>query len=330
MYCSQCGHESPDDSQFCPKCGKNIGETALTEQKVVATGSTASGNPGLQKFLAYFGITALLVGLATVIYYLNFFSVTISTPQISIFGQPVLGSDITNIGLLSERQNGLIVGISEALFGGLLLIACIFVDVRGGAKNIPVLPLAIYAIACSVLLGIGVQEIRAANARSIVQAENQAKLDAVQAVNHQKALEAENVQAADNLKKIGLTILQYAQDNDEMPPPMRDPSTLQNALNDYIPAAQTFLNPVTSQPFLPNPKCNTIPLAEIDDPASLVIVYDQDPEPDGNRWVLYADGHIQQVSTDTWTAIAENKQPNTAASSDMPFGQNDTLVPSVP
>jgi hypothetical protein len=267
-----------------------------------------NGNSGLQKFLAYAGVTALVIGIATVVYYLNFFSVTVTTPQISILGQSIGGGEVNNVGLLSDRQNGLIVGISVTLLGAILLISGIFVDVRNGAKNISASSLVVYAVILSCVISGGIY--------------------GAGQVKHQQIVKVEDREADENLKMIGLGIIQFTQDHDENFPPMSDVPTLQNALKPYISNDQTFVNPVTSQPFTPNSKCSNITLSSIASPSDLVIMYDEVPESNGSRWVLYADGHTHKRTAEYWASVLLKKKPNKPYNpSDTNYESTDTLFP---
>lgn len=348
--CETCGTTLPAGVSACPKCGEHFDEAVphdaeapkrgwqaksesmptpvIPEQSIpypdyilpdgrLSTNLSqsvqepmANSSSGLQKFLAYSGVTALVIGIASVIYYMNFFSVTVTTPQLSILGQSIGGGEVNNIGLISDRQNGLIVGMSVALLGAILLIAGIFVDVRNGAKNLGVSSLIVYAAILSGVLGVSVYGARE--------------------VKHQHIIKAEDLQAQDHLKMIGLGIIQFTQDHDEVFPPMSDSSTLKDALKPYISNEQTFINPVTTRPFVPNPKCSGITLDSIADPARLVEMYDEVSEPDGSRWVLLSDGHIRRKTTAEWTSTLANQKPNKAYdASDMNYESGYTLIPSV-
>jgi len=55
MYCSQCGAQSPDDSKFCPNCGKNLAPLAASVAHVEYAGFW-------RRFLAYM-VDRLILGI---------------------------------------------------------------------------------------------------------------------------------------------------------------------------------------------------------------------------------------------------------------------------
>ena len=67
------------------------------------------------------GCLFTLVGVAGAVYFLVFFDVSVATPSIT---QEVLGiSRVNNIGLMQDRQNGLIISLVVGVVGVALLIA---------------------------------------------------------------------------------------------------------------------------------------------------------------------------------------------------------------
>ena len=135
-------------------------------------------------------------------------------------------------------------------------------------------------------------------------------------------------QANNNLKILGQGIVKFQEDHDENFPPMNTISALQNALKPYVSREQFYVNSNTSQSFAPNPKCSGIALGRVTYPSSLVIMYDAVPEMDGSRWILYADGHTHKITSDGWTSILENKNPNKLhENSDTNYELTDTLFP---
>jgi hypothetical protein len=135
-------------------------------------------------------------------------------------------------------------------------------------------------------------------------------------------------QANNNLKILGQGIVKFQEDHDENFPPMNTISALQNALKPYVSNEQFYVNPDTSQSFAPNPKCSGIPLGRVTYPSSLVVMYDAVSKSDGSRWILYADGHTHKITSDGWTSILDNKNPNKLHdNSDINYELTDTLFP---
>lgn len=78
----------------------------------------------MNKLLEYVGILMLLGGIAGSVYFFGFFNTTVTTEPVSFMGQTIEGGRrINNLGLMSDRQNGLTVSIGSAVLGTMLLFA---------------------------------------------------------------------------------------------------------------------------------------------------------------------------------------------------------------
>jgi prepilin-type processing-associated H-X9-DG protein len=128
------------------------------------------------------------------------------------------------------------------------------------------------------------------------------------------------------LKQIGLALLMYAQDYDEMLPPMQNAATVKRALSPYVRGNEAvFADPLTHEPYQPNPGLSgrrrslvvtsgrdsqgkpTRPRrhpSEIPAPAAQVVAfYEASPAPDGTRAVLFLDGHVQVIPEAEWPRL---------------------------
>ena len=66
----------------------------------------------------------LIGGVAGTVYFFGFFNTTVTTEAITIMGQSMGGGQqVNNLGLMAERQNGLMVSISSAVLGTIFLFA---------------------------------------------------------------------------------------------------------------------------------------------------------------------------------------------------------------
>jgi hypothetical protein len=78
----------------------------------------------LNKLLEYLGILMLLGGVASTVYFVGFFNTTVTTESVSFMGQSIGGGQqINNLGLMADRQNGLIVSVGSAVLGTIFLFA---------------------------------------------------------------------------------------------------------------------------------------------------------------------------------------------------------------
>lgn len=109
-------------------CGFDFNDGVIKKSYAVdrKTNSPVEWSPGqtTEKWLIGVGILLLLVGMAVTAYYLAFFETSVEVAKETI-GNSKVGR-VENIGLISQRQNGLIVGLAVALFGLISLIAGIF------------------------------------------------------------------------------------------------------------------------------------------------------------------------------------------------------------
>lgn len=120
-----------------------------------------------------------------------------------------------------------------------------------------------------------------------------------------------------NLKQIGLALFMYTQDYDEKIPPMvaarsadqihedvnsydiNSQTTVQTRLQPYTKSVKLFLQPATNRPYLPNYKISRLALQDIKTPASQTFMFYEDaPDSDGKRAVLYLDGHVARIDED--------------------------------
>ena len=124
-----------------------------------------------------------------------------------------------------------------------------------------------------------------------------------------------------NLKQLGLAMIQYTQDYDEMMPPMKDAATTKKALYPYVKNDDVFLSPKTHQPYLPNTSLSHRTLASFNSPAEMVIYYEAAPAPDNTRALLFLDGHVKRVPEAEWPSLkAASHVPNATAPTSLPPG----------
>ncbi len=99
-----------------------------------------------------------------------------------------------------------------------------------------------------------------------------------------------------NLKTIGLAMLMYVQDYDEVLPPTKNPAHLRKVLEPYLKDRTIFTCPATGADYKCNPYVSTIPVKEIKSPGTIPFYFDAKPHADGLYRVVYLDGHMKPES----------------------------------
>jgi len=157
--CDQCGRALPASVIACPVCGEKFEDAVPADAEVPKKGFsavTAPADPSVHgggydwleapkdvspakrggvktddtqlggngsSGLRVLGCLFLLGGLALAGYYFLVFDVSVAEPATTILGQTIGGGRINNLGLMSDRQNGIIIGMSGAILGAILMYA---------------------------------------------------------------------------------------------------------------------------------------------------------------------------------------------------------------
>jgi hypothetical protein len=116
----------------------------------------------------------------------------------------------------------------------------------------------------------------------------------------EKATETASVS---NLKQMGLALMMYVQDYDEVFPPMKDPATVKKLLMPYVKNESVFVDPISKKPYQPNPILSRKKMAHIASPASFVAIYETEPAADGTRGVCFLDGRVKRVPESEWPQL---------------------------
>lgn len=106
-------------NRHCPRCGalvpsqakpKGCGETSPPGPATQSSGSLYSGS--------LVGSLMLIGGLIGAAYFFFFFETSVDVPPQKIFGQTV--ERVNNLGLMAQRQNGIIFSFGVAIVGALI------------------------------------------------------------------------------------------------------------------------------------------------------------------------------------------------------------------
>ncbi len=111
-----------------------------------------------------------------------------------------------------------------------------------------------------------------------------------------------------NLRQIGDAVMMYAQDSDEVLPPMKSYAKFKEALKPYIKNEKAFINPVSQTPYVLNEILSQHKLAHLLKPVEMAVIYEAEPAPDGTRGVLFLDGHVLRADDAEWALIKKRSK----------------------
>ena len=155
------------------------------------------------------------------------------------------------------------------------------------------------------------------------------------AANEKGNTEKLNHESQMRLKQLGAVLLMYAQDYDEVLPPMESPSAVKKVIYPYVRRSDAaLLDPHTNEPYQPNPtvsRCQVVGTVRTYDSvhnrwttylskrgrhapfmrvrgyitalAQSLAFYEPRTAPDGTRGVLFLDGHVARVSEAEWQRL---------------------------
>ena len=107
----------------------------------------------------------------------------------------------------------------------------------------------------------------------------------------------------DNMKQLGLALMMYTQDYDEVLPPVQSAEQVKTLIMPYVKNSDVFYQPGVHKLYTINGTISKHKLVEIKYPASFCVYYEPMPGKDGSRWTLYMDGHVKKVTPDEWEKV---------------------------
>jgi hypothetical protein len=121
-----------------------------------------------------------------------------------------------------------------------------------------------------------------------------------------------SLQSLSHIKQIGIALMMYTQDYDEVLPPMQSTKQLKPFLYPYLKSNSVWLLPYYDNvSYAINPKLSQKSLAEFESPSETIWLYEPfAPYNNEIRAVSFLDGHAKGVQKSTWSNWeAEGKMP---------------------
>lgn len=113
-------------------------------------------------------------------------------------------------------------------------------------------------------------------------------------------------QSLANLKQLAAAVLAYAQDYDEVCPPMQSIPQFKKAVFPYVKDDEVFVQPGNKTPYAVNVALSGRNLTKVKSPETFATIYEAKIGSDGRRAVGFADGHVKRVTVDEWTKIKKD------------------------
>ncbi|MDF2439891.1 MAG: hypothetical protein JWN98_875 [Abditibacteriota bacterium] len=110
------------------------------------------------------------------------------------------------------------------------------------------------------------------------------------------------------LRQLGLALMMYVQDHDEVLPDMSSAAAAKKALMPYVKDESVFLHPITKKVFEPNPALSKKKLAHIVNPRAFLAFYEDTTAPDGTRGLLFLDGRPKRIQEKEWPQVARDSK----------------------
>ena len=115
LACPDCARQMSDAAPACPGCGRP--NSAVSSSAPLTLEGSGAG-----PVLRILGALLLLGGGGGVAYFYAFFDTSVATETLSFMGQTFGGLRVNNLGLMQDRQLGLVMSALAVVLGLVLLL----------------------------------------------------------------------------------------------------------------------------------------------------------------------------------------------------------------
>lgn len=84
-----------------------------------------------------FGVVLLTLGICGTFYFAAMFDTSVETPATSFMDQTIGGDRVNNLGLMADRQNGIIISLGVAVIGTLMMLLSPKTSASAGDRKCP-------------------------------------------------------------------------------------------------------------------------------------------------------------------------------------------------
>jgi hypothetical protein len=122
---------------------------------------------------------------------------------------------------------------------------------------------------------------------------------------HESAGAGGQARSVNNLKQLGLAMMMYANDYDDVMPYVQQTKSCFAVLVPYVRDARVSRSPQPETRYLFNVNLGGVRLQDVRNPADVPMFWEESPWPDGSRSVAFVDAHVRTVEAGEWPQIEE-------------------------
>jgi prepilin-type processing-associated H-X9-DG protein len=253
------------------------------------------------------GIILMGLGILGACYFFFIFSTAVQVPTSDFMGTTIGGGYVNNIGLMADRQNGILFSFGIAMIGCFLF----FLD-RSNANRQPITDKQkkglLYGGAGVVVAFVPFVMLLAFMGNHVKNTFDDSGVNA-----SSSSSKMDNASDLSSLKQLALACFNYEEKNGDTMPDMTSAETFKDAVTPYVDKSSTagvdiFAQSGTNDLFQPNPSLSKMDIGKISDPSSIVEIYQKVPYSDGSLNVAFADGHCKLITAEAWLNLKQQSQ----------------------